>query len=158
MLNSCNKSIYTFKNLFKNKEIHAIDAKRKFLLKNFIEGIDFPHFQCYNVSMDEKTNEKIYPDVGKLPRRYTKSTFTQAANWQNANTSFYWVNFEYPLYHGHSDWELMIILNGQIVHKINGKEQVLSAGTACLIGPKDSHALFYPQRKKNQFQADTITW
>ena len=34
---------------------------------------------------------------------------------------------------------------------------VLSAGTACLIGPKDSHALFYPQRKKNQFQAVTIT-
>lgn len=107
--------------------------------------------------MDEKTNKKIYPEVGKLPKKYTKSNFTQAANWQNADTSFYWVNFEYPLYHGHDDWELVIILNDQIVHKINGKEQVLTAGTAFLIGPKDSHALFYPQRCKNQFQAVTLT-
>lgn len=107
--------------------------------------------------MDEKTNKKIYPEVGKLPKRYTKSSFTQSANWQNANTSFYWVNFEYPQYHGHTDWELLIVLNDQIVHKINGTENLLTVGTACLIGPKDNHALFYPNRQKNQFQGVTIT-
>lgn len=107
--------------------------------------------------MEEKTNEKIYPTVGELSKRYTKLTFTQAANWQNANTSFYWVNFEYPQYHGHTDWELVIVLNDEILHKINGTEKILTMGTACLIGPKDSHALFYPGRKKNQFQAVTIT-
>ena len=105
--------------------------------------------------MEEKTNEKIYPTVGELSKRYTKLTFTQAANWQNANTSFYWVNFEYPQYHGHTDWELVIVLNDEILHKINGTEKILTMGTACLIGPKDSHALFYPGRKKNQFQEQT---
>ena len=132
-------------------------ANLQFLLKNFMEGIDFPHFQCYNETMEEKTNKKIYPTVGKLSKRYTKSSFAQAANWQNANTSFYWVNFEYPQYHGHTDWELVIVLNDQILHKINGTEKLLTVGTACLIGPKDSHALFYPDRQKNQFQAVTIT-
>ena len=107
--------------------------------------------------MDEKTNKKIYPDVGELPKRYTKSSFSQAAYWPNADTSFYWVNFEYPLYHGHQDWELLIVLNDQILHNINGEAHVLTVGKACLIGPKDSHALFYPQRTKNQFQAVTLT-
>jgi AraC-like DNA-binding protein len=67
------------------------------------------------------------------------------------------VNFEYPQYHGHIDWELLIVLNDQIVHKINGTENLLTVGTACLIGPKDNHALFYPNRQKNQFQGVTIT-
>ena len=107
--------------------------------------------------MEEKTNRKIYPDVGELPKRYTKSTFAQATNWPNADTSFYWVNFEYPLYHGHQDWELLVVLNDQILHNINGDAHVLTVGKACLIGPKDSHALFYPDRVKNQFQGVTLT-
>ena len=123
-----------------------------------MEGIDFCEKQCYNVPMDEKTKNKIYPNVGRISEkgRYMKTSFMQASPWQNADTAFYWVNFEYPLYHGHQDWELMIVLNDQILHKINGTEKLLTVGTACLIGPKDNHALFYPQRKKNLFQAVTI--
>ena len=108
--------------------------------------------------MDDKANKKIYPFLGRISERgrYTKTSFEQATYWKNANTSFYWSNFEYPLYHGHKDWELLIVLNDQILHKINGQEKILTAGTACLIGPKDSHALFYPNRIKNQFQAVTV--
>ncbi len=80
------------------------------------------------------------------------STFAHTSPWKNANTAFIWTNFEYPLYHSHADWELQIVLNDKIVQRINGTETVLSAGTACLIGPKDQHALFYPNRKENQYQ------
>ena len=108
--------------------------------------------------MDEKTNKKIYPNLGRVPEKgaYKKGTFEDAAPWTRANTSFYWMNFEYPLYHGHQDWELLIVLNDRMLHKINGTETILSPGTACLIGPKDNHALFYPNRTKNRFQGLTI--
>ena len=108
--------------------------------------------------MEEKKNKKIYPYLGNVHEkgRYRKSTFEQATPWKTANTAFYWMNFEYPLYHGHIDWELLIVLNGKMLHKINGKEKIITAGTACLIGPKDDHALFYPNREKNQFQGVTI--
>lgn len=104
--------------------------------------------------MDELKQEKIFPRVGNITtkRGPNVSTFGHSSPWKQANTSFYWVNFEYPLYHGHMDWEIQIVLNDCIVHKINNTEQLLPAGTACLIGPKDRHAIFYPDGVKNQYQ------
>ena len=108
--------------------------------------------------MEEQKNKKIYPYLGKVSEKskYKKNTFDRATPWKTANTAFYWMNFEYPLYHGHEDWEILIVLNGQMLHKINGTERILSPGTACFIGPKDDHALFYPNRVKNQFQGVTL--
>lgn len=102
----------------------------------------------------EKTIKKKYPYLGKISETEGNivSTYEHSSPWKNANTAFYWMNFEYPLYHRHMDWEFQIVLNDQIVQYINGKETVLYAGTACFVGPSDQHALFYPTRKKNQFQ------
>lgn len=83
-------------------------------------------------------------------------SFESSSPWKNANTAFYWMNFEYPRYHNHTDWEISISLNDHMTHRVNGVNTVLSAGTACLLGPPDQHALFYPQRKKNQFQGLTF--
>ena len=83
-------------------------------------------------------------------------SFAYSSPWKNANTSFYWMNFEYPLYHEHTDWEILIVLNDRMIHRINGTETVLSAGTACLLGPNDRHSLLYPKRKKNLFQGVTF--
>lgn len=106
--------------------------------------------------MNETIKKKIYPYVGQLSEQPSndlpKTSFAHASPWKNANVSFYWVNFEYPLYHGHKDWELFIVLNDQIVHRVNGQEKILTVGTACLLGPKDRHAMLYPNRTKNQFQ------
>lgn len=104
------------------------------------------------------TIKKKYPYVGnfKDTQAYQITTYAHASPWKNANSSFCWLNFEYPIYHGHTDWEITIVLNDYIVNYINGVETILSTGTACLIGPKDKHALFYPQRKKNQFQGITF--
>ena len=108
--------------------------------------------------MDEKKNSKIYPYVGHISETEGPliSTFEQCSPWKNANTSFYWVNFEYPLYHGQTHWEVAIVLSDHILHRINGEEKMMTAGMACIIGPKDKHAFFYPNRVKNQYQAICI--
>lgn len=104
--------------------------------------------------MDNKKREKIFPYVGVVTERkgHKISHFEQASPWKNANTAFYWSNFQYPLYHGHADWELHIVISDCIEQRINGTTRLLRPGDACLIGPKDKHALFYPNGVKNQYQ------
>ncbi|MBQ8428686.1 MAG: helix-turn-helix domain-containing protein [Clostridia bacterium] len=106
--------------------------------------------------MDTKIKKK-YPYVGNLiEQEMFSNTYEHVSPWKDANSSFYWVNFEYPVLHSHTDWELIIILNDRIVNYINDVSTLLSPGTACLIGPKDTHSLLFPQRKKNQFQGITF--
>ena len=102
----------------------------------------------------ETTIKKKYPFLGDLTETEDNrvSTFAHTSPWKNAHTAFIWTNFEYPLYHSHADWEIQVVLSDKIIQYINGTEMVLSAGTACLVGPNDQHALFYPNRRKNQYQ------
>ena len=102
----------------------------------------------------ESNIKKKYPYLGKVSETEGQliSTFSHSSPWKNANTSFQWLNFEYPRYHGHTDWEILIVLNGQITHKLNGKEGVIHKGTACLISPSDKHSILFPNNKPNQFQ------
>ena len=101
--------------------------------------------------MDNTTDKKIYYGTAGISGS-NLATFDASSPWKNADISFYWVNFEFPFYHGHKDWELFIVLNDHILHRINGEEKMMSPGMACLVGPKDQHALFYPKRAQNQFQ------
>lgn len=102
--------------------------------------------------------KKKYPYLGKVTETegLAVNSFFHASPWKNANTAFYWMNFEYPFYHGHTDWEIIIVLNDRMAQRINGTDTVLSAGTACVLGPTDHHSLTYPERKKNQFQGLTF--
>ena len=100
--------------------------------------------------------EKKYPPRGKLSKNRKLATFDSATPWQDASISFNWINFEYPLIHGHTDWEILLVLQGNILHQINGCSELLTPGTGCLIGPNDKHAIYYPNRKKNDFQGVSI--
>ena len=66
------------------------------------------------------TIKKNYPYVGTATETeaYQVCTYAQASHWKDANTSFQWLNFEYPVYHGHTDWEITIVLNDCIVNYI----------------------------------------
>ena len=99
---------------------------------------------------------KYYPNRGKLTKNFKIATFDVASPWKDANIAFNWINFEYPLVHGHTDWEFLLALQGQIVHEINNTTEVLTPGVGCLIGPNDRHAVFYPNKKKNDFQGVSI--
>ena len=85
--------------------------------------------------------EKKYPPRGKLSKNRILATFDSATPWQDASISFNWINFEYPLIHGHTDWEILLVLQGNILHQINGCSELLTPGTGCLIGPNDKHAI-----------------
>ena len=113
---------------------------------------------CYNKIMETSTNiKKIYPPIGNFPRsKNIVTSFDESTPWRDANVAFNWLNFEFPVSHKHLDWEILIVLQDQIRHHINKKTDILSPGTACLIGPKDKHSFSYKSRKKNNFQGVSI--
>ena len=105
------------------------------------------------------TIEKIYPQRGKYaknPKQRPYTSYNSAAPWKDSDISFNWTNFDYPWWHGHKDWEILLIFQGKLLHKINNEEELLTPGIGCLISPMDEHALFYPDNKKNNFQGVNI--
>ena len=79
------------------------------------------------------------------PRR--KATIEQSSPFWGAESdmdiAFNWLNVDYPAYHTHDHWELLIIVSGEICHNINGQKSVMGRGDACLIRPQDSHSLTF---------------
>ncbi|MBR1676133.1 MAG: helix-turn-helix domain-containing protein [Clostridia bacterium] len=102
--------------------------------------------------MENVKTQKIYPYVGNIYETSRIGNFDHASPWKTAETAFNWINFEYPAYHGHVDWELTIVLDDCIVQKLNGEETLMTEGMACLVGPNDMHEFRYPNGVKNQYQ------
>ena len=81
-----------------------------------------------------------------------KATIEMSSPFRTADIAFNWLNRDYPIYHEHSHWELLVIMSGEICHNINGKESVLKKGDACLIRPTDKHSLKLKKKQKNNYQ------
>lgn len=62
---------------------------------------------------------------------------------------FDWLNTEYPFTHSHEHWEILLVVEGEIVHTINKHEYVMPAGSVCIIRPKDSHKISRKSKKTN---------
>lgn len=60
---------------------------------------------------------------------------------------------DYLLLHTHNYWEFMLILNGTMYHKINGKLLRLERNTLCVIRPDDKHML-----KRASFETSHINF
>ena len=90
-----------------------------------------------------------YVDKIKLDKR---ATIEMSSPFRTASIAFNWLNRDYPIYHEHSHWELLVIMSGEVCHNINGKEEVLKKGDACLIRPTDKHSLILKRKQKNNFQ------
>lgn len=69
------------------------------------------------------------------------STFEKASPWKNADTAFTWTNFDYPFYHTHEYWEVMITVEGTLNHFIDKNRYTISAGDAWIVKPSDEHKL-----------------
>ena len=58
------------------------------------------------------------------------------------NFSFHIQHNGYHVMHDHPDtYEFIFVLNGEILHKINGRKEVLEENTLCFLIPTDKHAL-----------------
>ena len=99
--------------------------------------------------VEEQMNTPNYVDKIILLQ---KASIEMASPFKNASIGFNWVNKEYPIYHEHSHWELMVIMSGEIYHNINGKERVLKKGDVCLIRPSDKHSLIFRESQKKYCQ------
>lgn len=85
-----------------------------------------------------------------------KANMEMASPFKNASIGFNWMNRDYPIYHEHSHWELLVIMSGEICHNINGNESILGKGSACLIRPADKHSLKFCKKQKGCCQQITF--
>lgn len=49
---------------------------------------------------------------------------------------------DWPILHRHDYWEYFLVVDGEILHRINGEERRVAKHTLCLIRPDDEHALY----------------
>lgn len=82
----------------------------------------------------------------------SKTTLEMSSPFKDAKVAFNWLNRDYPMYHGHSHWELLIVMSGEICHNLNGKESVLTKGEVCLIKPNDKHSLKFTKKDVENYQ------
>lgn len=88
----------------------------------------------------------------------TKVSMEMSSPFKNATVAFNWLNRDYPIYHEHSHWEVLLILEGEICHNINENETVIKAGDACLIRPTDRHSLTLKKEYRNKYQQINFTF
>lgn len=60
---------------------------------------------------------------------------------------FNWKNTPYPYWHTHTHWEILLVLDGKVQHKINNVTQTATRGYACLIRPSDTHCCLFSDKK-----------
>lgn len=48
---------------------------------------------------------------------------------------------DWPIEHQHDYWEYFLVIDGAILHKINGKTRTVEKNTLCLIRPDDAHSM-----------------
>lgn len=53
--------------------------------------------------------------------------------------SFNYLSIPFPYYHFHDHWEILIVIDGAIIHTINGKTYSMKIGDACFLKPADAH-------------------
>lgn len=97
-----------------------------------------------------------YVEKVTLERR---ASMEMSSPFKNASVAFNWLNRDYPIYHDHNHWELLIIVSGTIHHHINGYESVLKRGDACVIRPADKHSLVIEsEQEQRNYQQINITF
>ena len=75
-----------------------------------------------------------------------KPNFYQIKNYPTLTKSnflnFRWLNAYFPVEHIHTPWEVLICVQGEIKHTLNGETQIMTRGDACLLRPlTDAHSI-----------------
>lgn len=66
---------------------------------------------------------------------------------------FNWKNTPFPYLHKHNHWEILVVVEGKISHKINNSLQTATKGYACLVRPNDTHCFSFLESK-----SETLTF
>lgn len=80
------------------------------------------------------------------------ATIQMASPFKHVDAAFHWKNVDFPFSHTHAHWEVFIIMQGEILHTINGVEYVYKKGDSCLIRPDDKHSFQFLKGQENGYQ------
>ena len=80
------------------------------------------------------------------------ASFDLASPYHNLDVAFHWKNVDYPTLHTHEHWEIFVVMQGEIMHTINGQEKLCKRGDAWLIRPNDMHALRFSSAASQNYQ------
>lgn len=103
--------------------------------------------------MQDRMNQPKYIEDIILVKR---STMELTSPFKDISVGLNMIQKEYPQYHDHTHWEVLVVMQGKICHNINGRECVLEKGDACLIRPTDKHSLFFPKGENRGYQQANI--
>lgn len=88
-----------------------------------------------------ENQQPIYSTRAPIDEIETVAEYETATPWKSSQISFYYTNFDYPFLHTHRYWELLIITDGTVTHRLNGRPFIMQKGDACLVRPQDRHKL-----------------
>jgi AraC family cel operon transcriptional repressor len=75
-----------------------------------------------------------------------------ASPYHNLEVAFHWKNVDYPSLHTHEHWEIFVVMQGEIMHTINGQKYLCKRGDAWLIRPNDLHELHFSSNASQNYQ------
>lgn len=80
------------------------------------------------------------------------ASFDLASPYHNLDVAFHWKNVDYPALHTHEHWEIFVVMQGEIMHTINGQKTLCKRGDAWLMRPNDLHALRFSSAASQNYQ------
>ena len=91
------------------------------------------------------------PKFSKSNRGYSVCELSISSPFRNSRVFFNVVNTEYPMLHEHNHWEIFVIIEGKIMHNLNGVHSVLSKGDCVILRPQDVHNLTFVDNKNIRY-------
>ena len=70
-----------------------------------------------------------------------KNLYTDAFQDPSKDYAFNLLYHDFPIMHNHNYWEFLIVLSGEYIHTINGREETIKRGQIIIIRPEDYHML-----------------
>lgn len=97
-------------------------------------------------------NDMNTPHFSKNGQVDPVASIDLASPYHNLDVAFHWKNVDYPTLHTHEHWEIFVVMQGEIMHTINGQEKPCKRGDAWLIRPNDMHALRFSSAASQNYQ------
>ena len=93
----------------------------------------------------------IFTDIAvPRDRKVNVADFLFSSPWGDCDIAFTWSHSDFDAPHTHNHWELFVILEGSVIHSLNGKNFTCERGDAWLIRPNDRHSFIRSSDKEYQ--------
>ena len=95
-------------------------------------------------SVSKKGNIRDQSTVSNLEKL---SKYVAASPFPDSDVSFNWMMCAYPYLHYHDYFEILVVIDKELINDINGTSYIMKKGDACFIRPADQHRLLASSRE-----------